>query len=176
MCFWNSRKLPPSIVLPGGRLQELMKKSRELSMSPFKICVDVVLKPCLLFFSHDTAGHQVCTLTFKLLLFVKKMQRQLYSIISSTFTLCHSRESSYSFYNEVGNYRGFSHDFNAAMLVFQNNETVALRGPNKSCASWRFFSRKRFLFCIDAGYVSGNAKKNSSRSRAYVFHGEVVQR
>ena len=40
--------------------------------SPFKTCVDVVLKPCLLFFSHDTAGHQVRTLTFKLLLFVKK--------------------------------------------------------------------------------------------------------
>ena len=50
-----------------------MRESPELSMSsPFKICVDVVLKPCLLFFSHDTAGHQVRTLTFKLLLFVKK--------------------------------------------------------------------------------------------------------
>ena len=101
-----------------------MRESQELSVSsPFKICVDVVLKPCLLFFSHDTAGHQVRTLTFKLLLFVKEMQRHLYSIISSTFMLCHSRGSSYSFYNELG---GFSHDFNAAMLVFQNNETVAM--------------------------------------------------
>ena len=127
MSSWNSRKRPPSIVLPGGHLRELMGESQELSMSsPFKICVDVVLKPCLLFFSHDTAGHQVRTLTFKLLLFVKEMQRHLYSIISSTFMLCHSRGSSYSFYNELGNYWGFSHDFNAAMLVFQNNETVAM--------------------------------------------------
>ena len=146
MSFWNSRKLPPSIVLPGGRLQELMKKSRELSMSPFKICVDVVLKPCLLFFSHDTAGHQVCTLTFKLLLFVKKMQRQLYSIISSTFMLCHSRESSYSFYNEVGNYRGFSHDFNAAMLVFQNNETVAKKGAQTNPVPVEDFSHANAFF------------------------------
>ena len=149
MRFWNSRKRPPSIVLPGGRLRELMRESRELSMSPFKICVDVVLKPCLLFFSHDTAGHQVCTLTFKLLLFVKEMQRQLYSIISSTFILCHSRGSSYSFYNELGLYRGFSHDFNAAMLVFQSNETVAMLRFQTNpvhVEDWRSYANAFFCF------------------------------
>ena len=125
-----------------------MRESQELSMSsPFKICVDVVLKPCLLFFSHDTAGHQVRTLTFKLLLFVKEMQRQLYSIISSTFMLCHSRESSYSFYNELGNYRGFSHDFNAAMLVFQNNETVAILGSQTNPVRVEDFSYANAFFC-----------------------------
>ena len=122
-------------------------ESRELSMSsPFKICVDVVLKPCLLFFSHDTAGHQVRTLTFKLLLFVKVMQRQLSSTISSTFMLCHSRESSYRFYNELGNYRLRVFTWlQCSYGVPKQWNSDHVRVPNKSCASWIFFLRKRFI-------------------------------
>ena len=61
--------------------------------------------------------------------------------------LCHSRGSSYSFYNELGNYRRSSHGFNAAILVFQNKETVAMLGSQTNPVRVEDFSQANAFFC-----------------------------
>jgi len=65
-------------------------------------------------------------------------------------------------------YRAFSHDVTAAILVFQNNETVARMlvfqtNPVFCFVLFCFFYVNPFIGCIDAGHVSENAQLEPQR-------------